>query len=128
MNALIKTTIKEHSRIISNGNNYSDEWPIEAAKRGLLNLKTTPDALPYFIEKKNIDLFTKYNIFTESEIHSRYEIQLENYSKTINIEALTMIEIVKKEIIPAVTSYIKDLSKTASMQNHYHLILTVNMK
>lgn len=115
LNALIKKTISEHDRIISNGNNYSDEWPVEAAKRGLLNLKTTPDALPYFIAQKNIDLFTKHKVFTESEIHSRYEIQLENYVKTINIEALTMIEMVRKDILPAVASYIKALANTASI-------------
>ena len=115
LNDLIKKTIKDHKRIISNGNNYSDEWPVEAAKRGLLNLKTTPDALPYFISQKNVDLFTKYKVFSESEIHSRYEIQLENYVKTINIEALTMIEMVRKDIVPAVVSYIKDLTKTATM-------------
>jgi len=113
LNALIKKTIKEHNRIISNGNNYSDEWPVEAKKRGLLNLKTTPDALPYFIKKENIELFERHNVFTESEIRSRYEIQLENYSKTINIEALTMIDMARKEILPAVSSYIKELADAA---------------
>ena len=115
LNALIKKTIKDHNRIISNGNNYSEEWPVEAAKRGLLNLKTTPEALPYFTSEKNIKLFTKHKVFTASEIHSRYEIQLENYSKTINIEALTMIDMAKKDILPAVASYIKELAKTASL-------------
>ena len=115
LNALIKKTIKEHNRIISNGNNYSDEWPVEAKKRGLLNLKTTPDALPYFIKKENIELFERHNVFTESEIRSRYEIQLENYSKTINIEALTMIDMARKEILPAVSSYIKELADTANL-------------
>ncbi len=113
LNALIKKTIKEHNRIISNGNNYSEEWPVEAKKRGLLNLKTTPDALPYFIKKENIELFEKHNVFTESEMRSRYEIQLENYSKTINIEALTMIDMARKEILPAVSAYIKELADTA---------------
>ncbi len=115
LNALIKKTIKEHNRIISNGNNYSDEWPVEAKKRGLLNLKTTPDALPYFIKKENIELFEKHNVFTESEMRSRYEIQLENYSKTINIEALTMIDMARKEILPAVSAYIKELADTANL-------------
>ena len=115
LNALIKKTIKEHNRIISNGNNYSDEWPIEAEKRGLLNLKTTPDALPYFIKEENIKLFERHNVFTESEMKSRYEIQLENYSKTINIEALTMIDMARKEILPAVSAYIKELAYTASL-------------
>lgn len=111
--SLIKSTIKSHKRILFNGNNYSDEWVKEAKNRGLLNLKTTVDALPYFISDKNIKLFKKHNVFTESEVHSRYEILLESYCKTINIEALTMSEMVKKDIIPAVSSYINDLSNTA---------------
>ncbi len=114
MNALIRKTIKDHNRIISNGNNYSDEWPVEAEKRGLLNLKSTPDALPYFITKENIELFAKHNIFSEGEVHSRYEILLEGYAKTINIEALTMVEMVKKDILPAVINYIKELTTTAN--------------
>lgn len=114
LNALIKKTVSEHERIISNGNNYSEEWPIEAKKRGLLNLKTTPEALPHFTAPKNVALFTKHKVYTEAEMHSRYEIQLENYCKTINIEALTMIEMVKKDIVPSVASYIRDLSKTAN--------------
>jgi glutamine synthetase len=113
LNELIKEVIAQHKRIIFNGNNYSEEWTQEAEKRGLLNLKTTVDALPYFISDKNIKLFTKHEVFTESEIHSRYEILMEGYCKTINIEALTMLEMAKKEIIPAVISYIKDLSDTA---------------
>lgn len=110
---LIKSTIKSHKRILFNGNNYSNEWIKEAKNRGLLDLKTTVDAMPYFIIDKNIKLFKKHNVFTESEIYSRYEILLENYCKTINIEALTMIEMVKKDIIPAVSSYINDLTNTA---------------
>lgn len=115
LNALIKKTINEHNRIISNGNNYSEEWPVEAAKRGLLNLKTTPEALPYFIAPKNIAVFTKHKVLTEAEIHSRYEIQLENYAKTISIEAIAMVDIAKKDILPAVASYIKDLANTARL-------------
>lgn len=110
---LIKTTAKDHKRIIFNGNNYSDEWVKEAKERGLLNLKSTTDVLPYFISDKNIALFTKHKVFTETEIHSRYEILLENYCKVIHIEALTMLEMVKKDIIPAVSSYINDLTQTA---------------
>ena len=102
---LIQKTIKEHKRIIFNGNNYSDEWVAEAEKRGLLNLKTTADALPYFIAPKNIELFTKHKIFTETEMRSRYEILMEEYTKTLNIEVLTMLDMVKKDIIPAVLSY-----------------------
>ena len=107
---LIKNTIKKHKRIIFNGNNYSDEWVKEANKRGLSNLKTTVDALPTFILPKNIAVFTKHHVLTESEIDSRYEITLENYQKTIHIEALTMIDIVKKEIIPASIGYQNELA------------------
>lgn len=110
---LIKKTIKAHKRIIFNGNNYSDEWVEEAKKRGLLNLRTMPEAMPYYISDKNVKLFTKNKIFTETEIHSRYEIQLENYSKILNIEALTMLDMAKKDILPAVTSYVRDLTDTA---------------
>lgn len=113
LNALIKKTITEHKRIIFNGNNYSEEWVKEAEKRGLLNLKTTVDALPYFVSEKNIKLFTKHKVFTEQEIHSRFDIQMESYCKTINIEALTMLDMVRKDIVPAVCSYLKDLTDTA---------------
>jgi glutamine synthetase len=113
LSSMIKETIKKHKRILFNGNNYSEEWVEEAAKRGLLNLKSTVDALPYFISEKNIKLFTKHNIFSESEIHSRYEVMLEGYAKVIHIEALTMIDMVKREIIPSVMGYLKDLSETA---------------
>ncbi len=111
--ALIKETLTNHSRIIFDGNNYSDEWVIEAEKRGLLNLKTTVDALPTIIEKKNIELFTKYKIFTEKELYSRYEIMLDEYSKTVELEALTMLEMAKKDIIPAIIRYSGDLSSIA---------------
>ncbi len=114
LNELVKSTITKHKRIIFNGNNYSEEWVTEAKKRGLLNLKTTVETLPYFINDKNVKLFTKHKVFTKTEIHSRFDILMENYCKTINIEALTMLEMVKKEIIPAVCSYIKDLSDTAT--------------
>ncbi len=113
LNKLIKKTIKEHKRIIFNGNNYSEEWVKEAEKRGLLNLRTTVDALPHYIEPKNIKLFTKHKIFTESEMYSRYEILLENYCKTLHIEGKTMLDMIKKDIIPAVTAYCKELSETA---------------
>ena len=105
LDALIKRTIKEHKKIIFNGNGYADEWIAEAQKRGLLNYKTTVEALPHFVDKKNVDLFTKHHVFTETEMHSRLEILLETYSKTINIEALTMIDMMKKQIIPAVSDY-----------------------
>lgn len=109
--SLIKSNIKEHKRIIFNGNNYSDEWVEEAAKRGLSNLKNTVEALPAFISSKSIELFTKHHVFTEKEIHSRYEILLENYCKTLRIEALTMINLVKRDIIPACVSYQNELTQ-----------------
>ena len=112
LNELIRTTIKSHKRIIFNGNGYDDAWVKEAEKRGLLNLRTTPDCLPYYISKKNVELFKKHEVLSETEIHARYEIILENYAKLINIEALTMIDMVKKMILPAVTKYSDSLAKT----------------
>lgn len=107
--ALIKKTIKEHKRIIFNGDGYSQEWVDEAEKRGLLNLKTTVDALPSFIADKNIGLFERHGVFTRTELHSRYEIMLENYQKTLHIEALTMVDMVKKYVIPAALDYQNEL-------------------
>ena len=112
LESLIKDTIKDHKRILFNGNGYDESWIEEAEKRGLLNLKSTPDALPYFLHKKNVDLFTSHKVFTKEEMESRYEILMENYCKVINIEALTMIEMVKKEILPAVSAFSKELSDT----------------
>jgi glutamine synthetase len=109
--ALVKKTFAEHKRIIFNGNNYSDDWVTEAEKRGLSNLKTTVDALPKFISKKSVELFTKHNVFTESEIHSRYEILMKGYCKTLHIEALTMVDMVKGYVIPASVDYQNDLVK-----------------
>lgn len=111
--ALIKKTFTEHQAIIFNGDNYADEWVVEAEKRGLLNLKSLPDAVAHFIDKKNIDLFVKNKICSEEEIRARYEIELESYSKQINIEALTMIDMAKKNILPAVSSYVRELTDTA---------------
>ncbi len=99
---LIQDTIKQHKRIIFNGNNYSKEWVKEAEKRGLLNLRTTMDVLPYFVHQKNIDLFTRHKVFTAEEMHSRYEIMVENYCKTLHIEALTLIDMIKSDILPSV--------------------------
>jgi glutamine synthetase len=113
LNNLLKDTIKNHKSIIFNGNNYTDEWVKEAEKRGLLNLKSTPESLPYFTAEKNVRLFEKFNILSRIEIYSRTEIVLDEYCKEISIEALTYIDMVKKEIIPAVASYIKELSDTA---------------
>ena len=112
---LIKETIKAHKRIIFNGNGYDDAWIKEATeKRGLLNLRTTPDALATILEKKNVDMLTSLKVFSEAEIRSRYEICLENYCKTVNIEGLTMVDMARKEILPAVEAYLSDLSGTVA--------------
>ena len=111
---LIVQNYTAHKRIIFNGNNYADEWVEEAAARGLYNLRTTVDALPHYISQKNVDLFTRHQIFTEPEMHSRYEILLENYVKVLNIESLTMLNMARKKIVPAVVSYIKQLTETAA--------------
>lgn len=112
LNKLIKGTIKNHKRIIFNGNGYTEEWLNEAARRGLLNLPTTPDALPYFISGENIELFARHRIFTEAELRSRYEILLDNYCKVVHIEANTMSEMARKEIFPAVMKAIKVVGDT----------------
>ncbi|MDY5044902.1 glutamine synthetase III [Phascolarctobacterium sp.] len=108
---LVKETYKAHKRIVFNGNGYTDEWVAEAAKRGLLNLKSTPEALPYLGSEKNIALFAKHHIFTEAEVKSRVEILLENYSTTISIEAATALDMFHKDILPAVAAYTEDLTK-----------------
>ena len=112
LHELIKRTIKEHKRIIFSGNGYDDNWIEEAEKRGLLNLRTTPDCLPCYISEKNIALFTAHKVFNESEMRARYEIHLDNYSKTINIEALTMIDMARKDILPSISAFIKQVSDT----------------
>ena len=114
VHALLKKTIEEHKRTIFNGNGYTDEWVEEAEKRGLYNLKTTPDALPHFIAEKNIELFTKHGIFTREELFSRYDIWLENYYKTINIESNTLAEMIQKQVIPSVYTYVEKLADTAA--------------
>ena len=116
VHALLKKTIEDHKRIIFNGNGYTDEWVKEAEKRGLYNLKTTPDALPHFVDEKNIALFTKHGIFTKEELFSRYEIWLENYYKTINIESNTLAEIIQKQVIPSVFTYVEKLADTAAVK------------
>ena len=118
LHSVIKATVEKHKRIVFSGNSYSKEWEEEAERRGLLNLKTTADALPYFVSEKNVALFAKHHIFTEIEMRSRLEILFDSYSKTINIEALTMLEMIKKDIIPAVCAYIKDLSEIAVMKKN----------
>ena len=113
---LLKKTIKEHKRIIFNGNGYTDEWIEEAEKRGLYNLVSTPDAMPHFVDEKNEKLLTSHHIFTHAELHSRYEIKLENYVKTLHIEAGTMVEIIQKDLLPAVTTYMEKLAQTAALK------------
>ena len=114
LHKLIKRTVKEHKRIIFNGNGYNDEWIREATeKRGLLNLRTTPDAVPHLTDEKNVKLFAEHKVFNESELASRVEIMLENYSKVINIEALTMIEMTRRDILPAIEEFSKDIALAA---------------
>lgn len=113
LSVLIQRTIKEHKRIIFNGNNYSDEWVEEAEKRGLLNLRNSAEAIVHFVDKKNIDLFSRHGIYTETEMRSRCDILLENYAKIINIEALTFVDMIKKDIIPAVCEYTQMLANAA---------------
>jgi len=110
MAKIVKDTFHEHKRIVFNGNNYSSDWVTEAGKRGLSNLKNTVDALPAYISKSSIELFTRHNVLTEQEVHSRYEILREGYCKVINIEALTMVDMVKGEIIPACLDYQSELA------------------
>ena len=110
---LIKKTFTEHKRVVFNGDGYSEEWPVEAEKRGLYNLKSLPEALAHFDDQKNIDLFVKNKVHSEIEIKARKIITLEEYVKTINIEALTMLEMAKQDILPAVSGYVKELTDTA---------------
>ncbi len=114
LHELIRSVIREHKRIIFNGNGYDDEWLKEAERRGLLNLRTTPDALPVMLEKKNIELLGLHKVYSRAEIQARYEIILENYCKTVNIEALTMVDMVRKEILPAVEACERELAATLS--------------
>ena len=115
LNALIKGVIREHDRIIFNGNGYDDAWVKEAQKRGLLNLRTTPDALPYFIKPENIELFSRHKVLNEEEMYSRYEIMMEEYTKILSIEAKTMVNMAHKEILPAASSYARTLAETCAM-------------
>ena len=112
LHSLIRKTIKDHKRIIFNGNGYDNEWIAEAERRGLLNLPTTPDCLPYLLKDKNIKLFADHKVFSRQEIESRYEIYLENYCKNVRIEALTMVDMTNKDILPAVSAYFKTLCDT----------------
>ena len=115
---LIQRVIRQHKRIIFNGNGYDDAWIQEATeKRGLLNLRTTPDAIPMLVQKDNMAMLVRHKVFTESELRSRYEIQLENYCKTVRIEALTMVDMARKEILPSVEAYVSDLATAAAAKS-----------
>ena len=116
LKALIKDTFTAHQRIIFNGDNYTDEWVEEAAKRGLCNYKSLPEAMAHYVDQKNIDLFVRNGIVSEAEIRARYEIELEHYAKQLNIEALTMLEMAKKNITPAVISFVRELAETVSLK------------
>ncbi len=118
LHEMIKKTFKDHRRVVFNGNGYDDAWIKEATEeRGLLNLRTTPDALPALLNKKNVDLLVSLGIYSVSEIRSRYEITLDNYCKTVTIEGLTMVDMARKDILPAVESYVKDIAETAVAKN-----------
>lgn len=114
VNAIIAETMRDHKRIIFNGNNYSDEWVSEAKRRGLCCFQNSVDALEHYPDKKNLELFARHKIYTESEVRSRQEIMLENYSKVKIIEALTMIDMVRKDIMPACIAFEKSLAETAA--------------
>ena len=107
---LIRDVIRTHKRIVFNGNGYDDAWIKEAESRGLLNLRSTPDCVPYYLAQKNIDLFTRHRVYSETEIRARYEIKLDSYCKVLHMEALTLLEMSRKEILPAVSAYVSDLS------------------
>lgn len=117
VNAVVKEIIKKHKRVIFNGNNYAPEWVEEAEKRGLPNLKTTVDAIPALIDEKNIKVFEKHGVLSHTEMHSRYEINLENYAKTIRIEALTMVEMASRQILPASMNYVRKVADTVASLN-----------
>jgi len=125
---LLKTTIKQHKRIIFNGNGYADEWVEEAKQRGLYNLTSTPEALPEFTSDKNVALFDKHSIFTKQEVFSRYEILMENYTKTLHIEALTLTEMVAKEVIPAILTYMDEIAVTAKNKQQVSAAIPVNVE
>ena len=111
LHEMIKKTIKDHKRILFNGNGYDDAWLEEAAKRGLCNYRTTPDCMPHLLDQKNVDMLTRHKVFTVAELHSRCEIMLENYCKTVVIEANTMVDMARKQILPAVAGFTADLAE-----------------
>ena len=128
LNEVLKKILKEHKAIIFNGNNYAPEWVVEAESRGLLNLKSSAEALPHYTDEKNIKLFEKHGVYTKLELESRKEILLEKYCQTINIEALTMLEMVKKDIIPAICNYSKDLTEGALAKKNLSSDIDVSLE
>lgn len=128
LNEVLKKILKEHKAIIFNGNNYAPEWVKEAESRGLLNLKSSAEALPHYTDEKNIKLFEKHGVYTKLELESRKEILLEKYCQTINIEALTMLEMVKKDIIPAICNYSKDLTQGALAKKNLSSDIDVSLE
>ena len=114
LHEMIKKTIKDHKRILFNGNGYDESWLKEAEKRGLCNYRTTPDCMPHLLDEKNVKMLTSHQVFTVAELESRCEIMLENYCKTVRIEATTMIDMARKQILPAVESYVSDLAKASA--------------
>ncbi|MGB5824706.1 MAG: glutamine synthetase III [Proteocatella sp.] len=125
---LLSATLKKHSRVVFDGNNYTCEWAEEARKRGLLNLKCSADALPYFKKEKNVSLFARHSIFTREEVASRCELMLQNYSKIINIEALTMLDMVKKDLVPALLDYTSILSTSAINNSKLSDLIDISME
>lgn len=125
LHEMIKKTIKDHKHILFNGNGYDDTWIAEATeKRGLMNLRTTPDAIPHILDKKNMDMLISHKVFTEAEIRSRCEITLENYCKSVIIEANTMVDMARKQILPAVESYASDVAAAAAAKKAVNPELT----
>ncbi len=114
--ALVKETVSAHKRIIFNGDGYSEDWVREAEKRGLLNLKTTVDALPHYMDEKNVALFSRHHIYTKAEMEARYETGLEEYAKTIHIEAATLSQMVRRDVLPAVSGYVGTLARSVKNQ------------
>ena len=114
IHALIQDTLRDHKRIIFNGNGYDDAWLEEAERRGLANLRTTPDCVPCLLEQKNMDMLTGLKVYTKAELESRYEITMENYCKTVTIEALTMVDMARRDILPAVETYTSRVAASAA--------------
>ena len=114
LNEMIRKTIKDHKRILFNGNGYDDSWIVEAEKRGLCNYKTTVDCMPRLLDEKNVKMLTSHGVFTETELKSRVEIMLENYCKTVTIEANTMADMARRQILPAIVEYMKEVTKEAN--------------